>query len=99
MPIETSINNNGKVLTISVIGNFSFELQDAFRASYESGGMERYIIDLEHTEYMDSAALGMLLMMREMVGGDNADITLQNCGQDIRVILKVANFEDLFTID
>ncbi|WP_455220353.1 STAS domain-containing protein [Kaarinaea lacus] len=99
MPIETSITNNGKVLTISVVGRFSFEVQDAFRASYESANMEKYIIDLEHTEYMDSSALGMLLMMREIVGGDDADITLLNCGQDIRVILKVANFEELFTID
>ncbi len=98
MPVKTLITENDKVLTISVAGNFSVEVMSDFRASYENIEAEKYIIDLEQTEYMDSSALGMLLMMREQVGGDDADILLRNCGQDIKVILTVANFQELFTI-
>jgi len=99
LPVTTHTTEDGRVLTISVVGNFSVEVQSDFRASYENSAAEKYIIDLEQTEYMDSSALGMLLMMREQVGGDDAVILLQNCGQDIKVILSVANFQALFTID
>jgi anti-anti-sigma factor len=99
LPVITRTTEDGRVLTISVVGSFSVEVQEDFRASYENSAAEKYIIDLEQTEYMDSSALGMLLMMREQVGGDDAVILLQNCGQDIKVILNVANFQALFTID
>lgn len=86
-------------MTISVIGNFSIEVQSEFRNSYENTQPQTYIIDLAQTEYLDSSALGMLLMMREYAGGDGANIVLRNCGQDIQIILKVANFQRLFTIE
>lgn len=56
-------------------------------------------VDLANTRYMDSSALGMLLMLREAVGGDAGRVTLANCGPEISKILEIANFESLFAIE
>ena len=93
-----SKNSQDGELTISIDGRFDFGLQKDFRASYENIKAKKIIINLLRTEYMDSSALGMLLMMREHVGGANADITLSHCSEDIKTILNVANFKSLFKI-
>ena len=98
MSVVSKNSNDGAELTISIDGRFDFGLQKDFRSSYENIKAKRYIVNLMNTEYMDSSALGMLLMMREYAGGSHADITLQNCSNEIKTILKVANFQSLFKI-
>ena len=44
------------------------------------------------------AALGMLLLLRDHAGGDHAQIRLLNCNSDVRKILAISNFEQLFQI-
>ena len=98
MSVATKNSSDGAEVTISIDGRFDFGLQKDFRASYENLQAKRYIVNLMNTEYMDSSALGMLLMMREHVGGSKADITLAHCSNDIKTILNVANFQSLFKI-
>jgi len=97
MSVVAKNSQDGK-LTIAISGRFDFGLQQDFRASYENVKAKKIVVDLLQTEYMDSSALGMLLMMREHVGGANADITLNHCSADIKTILNVANFKILFKI-
>ena len=98
MPITTQLSPDGSRLTINIIGKFDFSLQNEFRSTYENLNADVYIIDMIKTEYMDSSALGMLLLMREHVGANKSKITLENCSQDIKTILSVANFQSLFSI-
>jgi anti-anti-sigma factor len=51
------------------------------------------------TDYMDSSALGMLLLLRERVGNDKAEIAITHCNPEIRKIFKISNFDRLFKID
>ncbi|MGK0500571.1 MAG: anti-anti-sigma regulatory factor [Oceanicoccus sp.] len=48
--------------------------------------------------YLDSSALGMLLLLRDYAGGDSADICIANCNDDIRKIISISTFEQLFKI-
>jgi len=57
-----------------------------------------FTIDMSKASYMDSSALGMLLMMREHLGGNSANITISSSSADISNILTVANFQSLFKI-
>lgn len=59
---------------------------------------QRYTVDLKDTTYLDSSALGMLLLLRDHAGGDNSLIRLVNCNPDVRKILAISNFEQLFNI-
>nr|NIQ11660.1 anti-anti-sigma factor [Gammaproteobacteria bacterium] len=42
--------------------------------------------------------LGMLLLLRDHAGGDNSSIEIVNCNPDVKKILTISNFEQLFTI-
>ncbi|MNO07328.1 STAS domain protein [compost metagenome] len=55
-------------------------------------------MDLKGTTYLDSSALGMLLLLRDHAGGERAQIRLANCNPDVRKILAISNFEQLFQI-
>lgn len=98
MSISSSVSDNGNQVTISVAGKFDFQLYDEFREAYSdtAGRGTRYIIDLGSAEYLDSSALGMLLLLREHAGGEAANIELTNPSTDVRKILDVANFSKLF---
>ena len=50
------------------------------------------------TEYIDSSALGMLLLLREHAGNESSNITIEGCNDDIKKIFSISNFEKLFTI-
>lgn len=100
MSVGSHLSADGKVLTISINGRFDFSAHQAFRDSYEklSPTPTDIVVDMVDTTYLDSSALGMLLLLRDHAGGDNSNIKLQNCNEDIRKILTISNFEQLFTI-
>ncbi|WP_263139270.1 STAS domain-containing protein [Pseudomonas sp. RIT-PI-AD] len=100
MAITSLPSADGQELTISIQGRFDFGAHQEFRDSYErvSATPERYVIDLKGTTYLDSSALGMLLLLRDHAGGDAAQIQLVNCSPDVRKILTISNFEQLFSI-
>lgn len=101
MPIETHHSEDGRVLTIRIEGRFDFSSHQSFRDAYEQAGpgVEQYIVDLSETTYLDSSALGMLLLLRDYAGGDGPAIRICNCSRDVRRILSISNFEQLFDID
>ncbi|MCY1442851.1 STAS-domain containing protein [compost metagenome] len=59
---------------------------------------KRYVVDLKGATYLDSSALGMLLLLRDHAGGDQAQISLIHCNADVRKILSISNFQQLFDI-
>lgn len=98
--IEQHISDDGKEVRIRVKGRFDFEQHQEFRAAYRNtaGPGVRYIVDLAQTEYMDSSALGMLLLLREHAGGEFADVTIADASEGVRKVLDIANFGRLFRI-
>lgn len=100
MPVHTRHRDDGETRIIAIEGRFDFSTHQAFRDAYESdaGQIHRWVIDLSGTTYLDSSALGMLLLLRDHAGGDSAKIQLENCNPDVRRILSISNFEQLFTI-
>jgi anti-anti-sigma factor len=98
MGISTA--SSGLQHTIKIQGRFDFAVQNEFRKAYEmAASNSSFILDFSTAGYMDSSALGMLLLLRDYAGGDNAKVVLQNCGPEIKNILEISNFEKLFTIN
>jgi anti-anti-sigma factor len=96
--VEFEVKDNKA--TIRVGERFDFNVHSDFRSAYEKLDMAKvsgFEVDLRATKYMDSSALGMLLVFREHVGG-RGKIELVNCRDEIRSILEVANFQKLFAI-
>lgn len=100
MAINSSISNDGKTLTIEVDGRFDASSLDEFRSCYESSqsNLAVYEVNLRKAEYLDSSALGMLLVLRDFAGGDKASITISNCSPEVKKIFAISSFEKLFSI-
>ena len=98
MAINMTVSEDGDKVTIAVTGKFDFQLYDEFRASYANtaGNGVAYVVDLSNTEYLDSSALGMLLLLREHAGGENSNVEITQASADVRKILDVATFDKLF---
>ena len=102
MAVTQSFSAEDKTLTVNISGRFDFGLHQEFRTAYEqlSGPKpSAYVINLNNATYLDSSALGMLLLLRDHAGGDNARITLKNANADVTKILAISNFDKLFTIE
>jgi anti-anti-sigma factor len=94
MPIETV--QDGSLWTIRIKGRFDSSRRAEFRAAYaEAPANARFVVDLAETDYVDSAALGMLLMLRDQAQ-DASRVTLTGTRGQPEQVLKVANFHKLF---
>ena len=98
MPVVTEVSQDGQKLTISVKGRFDFAKHQEFRESYEDKKLSAVVVDLKEATYLDSSALGMLLLLRDHAGGDNSDIRVVNSSSDVKKILAISNFDKLFDI-
>lgn len=100
MAISSSKSADGTELTIRISGRFDFSSHQAFRESYENLPVKpkAYVVDMHEATYLDSSALGMLLLLRDYAGGDSARINIQHCNNDVKKILTISNFEQLFKI-
>jgi anti-anti-sigma factor len=98
MSVVTEVSPDGQKLTISIKGRFDFAKHQAFRESYEDKKLSAVVVDLKEATYLDSSALGMLLLLRDHAGGENSDIRVVNSSSDVKKILAISNFDKLFDI-
>ncbi len=101
MPIKTETSPDGREVTLTISGRFDFNAHRPFRDAYMSHKEPgtRFVIDLGQIEYLDSAALGCLLLLREHAAGDPSRVRLTNCKPAIAKVLAIANFQKLVTVE
>ncbi|WP_110969436.1 STAS domain-containing protein [Pseudomonas huaxiensis] len=100
MAVESVYSRDENKLTIKVKGRFDFGTHQTFRDAYERQAVkpESVEVDLRDATYLDSSALGMLLLLRDHVGGEEPNVSVVNASSDVRKILAISNFEKLFNI-
>ncbi|MBD8494726.1 STAS domain-containing protein [Pseudomonas syringae] len=99
MTVTSELSADGRQVTLLIEGRFDFASHQAFRAAYQDHSAELdYVVDLRGTHYLDSSALGMLLLLRDHAGGDKAVVQLVNCTPDVIKILTISNFSRLFQV-
>lgn len=71
MTITSEVSSDGLQVSIKVHGRFDFTAHQSFREACDRvpRGQANYLIDMSQADYIDSAALGMLLLLREQAGG------------------------------
>jgi len=100
MAINTTVSEDGRNITISITGKFDFQFYDEFRSAYAEtpGSGVSYEVNLAGAEYLDSSALGMLLLLREHAGGESSKIDITHVSENVRKVPDVANFGKVFNI-
>ncbi len=101
MGVTARIDPDQRTLTIAVEGRFDFSQHRDFRNAYQNvtPSSMQFVVDLSRATYLDSSALGMLLLLREHVGGDPGSVRITGSNEEVRRVLKIANFDKLFTLD
>jgi len=99
MPVHHNFSPAEKKLTITVSDNFNFDIHSSFRDTYQKispGEVSTVSVNLSRATYMDSSALGMLLLLDEHFA--DLKINLEQCPKDIQSVLNIANFERKFNV-
>lgn len=87
------------VLTIHVSGCFGYRLIPLFRNAYKDLAAGIPVrINLEQVYQIESSALGALMVMRNYLGGEKADISLVNPSGEMRTILELSQYHRVFKI-
>jgi anti-anti-sigma factor len=93
----------GTTATISITGRFDFNVQRDFKEAYSpllnNAAINAVDINFAGVDYLDSSALGMLLMLRERIEAVGKSLKLCKPGNSVAQILEIANFTRLFTIE
>jgi anti-anti-sigma factor len=89
----------GNEWRVRMTGRFDFSCRDDFRAAYAtSPAGSTFVIDMSGVEYVDSAALGMLLLLRDHAG-EASRVTIHGSRGQPEQVLRIANFHKLFRFD
>jgi len=95
------VTANGRAV-ISLNGRFDFnahrEFRDAVDLALKEEGTTEVQVDLAAVDYLDSSALGMLLMLRDKARGLGRTVSLANCRGAVKQVIEIANFGKLFPI-
>ena len=101
--MQANINVDSGRAVVKLAGRFDFNAHRSFRGAYEplvdDGAVTALQIDLDGVDYLDSSALGMLLMLRDKAGAGGKAVTLANARGGVKQVLDIANFGKLFQID
>ena len=100
--MQANVETEQDQVRIRLNGRFDFSAHrtfwDSFAPSLDNKEVREVEIDLGSVDYLDSSALGMLLMLREKAQAANKTVALANCRGSVRQVLDIANFAKLFSI-
>jgi anti-anti-sigma factor len=95
-------NTVEKKSVISLDGRFDFSAFRPFRELYEplldKSDIDTIEVNFSTVDYLDSAALGMLLLLREKAEKAGKKVILSGCKGTVLSLFEVANFGRLFEV-
>lgn len=62
-------------------------------------GLGRLVLDFEHTQRVDSAGLGALMLVQRRAGERRQTVALRNLSDEIRFLLVLTKLIDLFEVE
>jgi anti-anti-sigma factor len=100
MGFSADLSADGSQLTMTIDGRFDFNIHSEFRNAYRDLPVTtKFVVDLAKATFMDSSAMGMLLLLREHVGEKKENIRLLNCNPEVRKILSISNLDKMFVVE
>lgn len=99
--METTISSADGRSVIRLSGRFDFNAHREFRDAVDQvlkSEPQEIQVDFGAVDYLDSSALGMLLMLRDKARGGGKNVSLANCRGAVKQVIEIANFGKLFAI-
>lgn len=99
--VSYAINDGIAVFTLR--GRFDFSQYSTFKDEQvrvlEKPEVKQIVIDCGGLDYLDSAALGILLVLNDRAKERGQSVSIRNAHGVVREILDVAHFDRMFEIE
>ena len=101
MSITTIYDPDEQQLTMQLPQQFVFNSYREFRNAYQNMQPETRLVrlDLKSTEYLDSAALGMLMLLHEHCTDSNRKLELVNLSDYVKRLLNATRMDRHFDLE
>lgn len=101
MAISVQSNSEAKKVTINISQQFDYSLHQSFRDAYRNTNQAgtTFTLNLSQATYMDSSALGMILLLKEHAEKIGGRVVIEKPNESVRKILTIANFDQFVTIE
>lgn len=100
--MDTTVTLAEGKATLKLKGRFDFNAHREFRDGLDrlvaTEGANGLVVDLSEVSYLDSSALGMLLLLRDRAKQANKPVALTGVKGNVQQVLEIANFGKMFTI-
>ncbi|MCX7207211.1 MAG: STAS domain-containing protein [Proteobacteria bacterium] len=97
-----TVQIEGDVGRVVLSGQFDFSAHREFRQVCETlisnPSIKEVLVDFQNVNYLDSSALGMLLLLKEKIGAASKSLALVNCRESVKQVLDIACFGKIFVI-
>ena len=99
MEINVTQADSGTIVALK--GRFDFQAHQDFRRTIDGllkTGKGKLTVDLSAVNFIDSSALGMLLLARETCEKAGGGVTLDRPQDYVDKVLKLCHFDQLFQV-
>lgn len=99
--MESTRTISGSVCNVKLSGRFTFADHNDFKEIFEffdDTSLNKIEIDLTNVEFVDSAALGLLLLVRDEAKKASKAITIRNPQGQVKKMFEVSRFYELFDV-
>jgi anti-anti-sigma factor len=100
--VNIATSTAGSTATIYVQGKFDSAMRQKFNGAMRDAvghpSATRIEVHLGATDYIDSAACGMLLLLKNMASAAGKSVSISNATGAVKQVLGIMNFEKIFQI-
>lgn len=101
--MDVAIEQVNRSATVRLGGRFDYKSNLTFRNNtrplLSEPDVDTIVIDFSDVPFVDSAALGLLLLLRAQAEDARKQVVLRACGPELQRILNVARFHLIFHIE
>lgn len=100
--MEFTISNDGNRRLLNLSGRLTFNDHESFRditKSLKEQGPNSCSINLSSLEFIDSAGLGLLLLVSETAKDQNINVTLSGARDQVHKMLEITKFSEVIPIE
>lgn len=98
-PVVKIEGSTGRLI---LVGQFDFNMHKDFReasqALLDAAQVSDIQVDFDQVPFLDSSALGMLLLLKERAALQKKALSLVNCHDTVQQVLEIACFNKMFNI-
>ncbi len=98
------VENNGDVTIVTFSDRKVLDadriqvIGDQFSSLLDQSDRTRFLLDFQNVEYMSSATLGMLMMLKKKVQAKKGQMVLCNISPEIKEIFEITGLDKAFLI-